>query len=109
LPAPDLLARRAGGEVEVILIERLDRGETRYAHKHLAGPRPAGLTFSSQQLFDEVGERSVLLGRLLCERGVLRRDPAEPELVAQLHYSLMLDAHPTSAEISSSYTLSECW
>jgi hypothetical protein len=33
----DLLARCAGGEVEVVLIERLDRGEAGNAREHLAG------------------------------------------------------------------------
>jgi transposase len=50
----------------------------------------------------EVGKRSVLLGRFLCQCRVLRGDPTEPEFVAQLKYALVLDIHPTSAVISSS-------
>jgi hypothetical protein len=48
------------------------------------GPRPTRLTLGDQEFLDEVGERSAFFGRLLRQRGVLRGDPAEPELVAQL-------------------------
>jgi hypothetical protein len=78
----DLLARRAGSEVEVVLIKRLDRWEAGHPREHLARPRPARLALGDQQLLDEVGERSLFLGRLLRERGILRGDSAEPELVA---------------------------
>jgi hypothetical protein len=57
---------------------------------------------------DQVGERNAFLGGFLRQRGILCSDSAKPEFVAQLDHALMLDAHPTSAVISSSYTLSEC-
>jgi hypothetical protein len=37
----DLLARRPGGEVEIILIEGFDRWEARYTREQLACPRAA--------------------------------------------------------------------
>jgi hypothetical protein len=50
----DLLARRAGGEVEAVLIERLDPGEARDAGEHLASPRPPRLALRDQEFFDQV-------------------------------------------------------
>src|SRR6516165_11865527 len=96
----DLLARRAGSEVEVILIERLDRWEAGDACEHLAGPRPARLTLGRQQLLNEVGKRRLFLGGLLRQRSILRGQSAEPQFVAQLDYALMLDAHSISLVIS---------
>jgi len=37
----DLLARRAGGEAEVVLVKGLDGREAGHAREHFAGPRPA--------------------------------------------------------------------
>jgi hypothetical protein len=106
----DLLARCAGSAVEVVLIERLDRGEAGHSRKHLARPRPTRLALGDQQLLQEVGERGALLGRGLRQRRILRRDPAEPQLVAQINQAFVLHADATStAGISSSYTRSGCW
>jgi hypothetical protein len=74
----DLLARRAGGEAEDVLIERLDRWETGHACEHLAGPRPARLALGDQEFLDEVSERSVFLGGLLRQRRILLPRPPSP-------------------------------
>ena len=95
-------ARCAGGEVEVVLIESPDRGEAGDAREHIARPSPARFTLRAEQLLDEVGERGAFLGGFLGERGILRGDAAEPEFVAQLDHTLMLDVHPASAVISAS-------
>ena len=44
-------------------------------------------------------------GGLLRQRAIPRGDATEPELIAQLEHTLMLDAHPRSAVISSSRDL----
>ena len=71
----DLLARRTGGEGEVVLIERLDGGEARDAPEHLAGPRAARLALGGQQFLDEVGKRDAFLGRFLRQRGYCAATP----------------------------------
>lgn len=57
----------------VALIERLDRREARDAREHLSRACASRLALSGRQLFDEVGERSTVLGRLLRERGAVAR------------------------------------
>ena len=44
----DLLARRAGGEAEVILVKRLDRREAGYPREHFACPRPTRFALGDQ-------------------------------------------------------------
>src|SRR5579863_1607063 len=104
----DLLARGTSGEGEVVLIERLDRWEAGDACEHLAGPRAARLALGHEQFLNEVSERRVFLGGFLRQRGILRGHATEPKLIAELDHALMLDAHLSSAVISSSYTRSEC-
>jgi hypothetical protein len=52
----DLLARRADGEVEVVLVERFNRRKAGNPRKQLAGARPPRFAFGQQQLLNEVGE-----------------------------------------------------
>ncbi len=58
----DLLARCAGGEIEVVLIKRLDRRKARHPREHLARPSPARFALGDQQLLQEVGKRRALFG-----------------------------------------------
>jgi hypothetical protein len=51
----------AGGEAEVVLIERFYRGEARDAREHLARPRSPRLALGEEQLLNEVGERGSFL------------------------------------------------
>jgi len=44
----DLFARGTSGEVEVILVKRLDRGEVGHPREHLARPGAARLTLGDQ-------------------------------------------------------------
>jgi hypothetical protein len=48
--------RGAGGEVEVVLIERLDRGKARDPCEHLASSRARRFAFGAQQFLNEVGK-----------------------------------------------------
>ncbi len=79
----DLLARRAGGEVEVVLIERLDRGKAGDTPEHLASSRAARLALCAQQFLDEVGEGGVLLGRLLSSAEYCAATPPSRNVVGK--------------------------
>jgi hypothetical protein len=80
----DLLAGRADGEVEVVLIQRLDRREARDAREHLASSRPARLAFGGQQLLNEVVNK-VLFSAAFCGSAVYCA--ATPPSRSSLHSS----------------------
>ena len=99
-----LLARRAGGEAEVVALERLDRREAGDAGCHLSSTHPPGIGLGPQHVLEEVAERALLRGLSLRSRGPCRVDDLHPKLGAKVRDAFVLEAvhRPAPGSISSS-------
>jgi len=90
----DLRAGRAGGEAEVVLLQRLDRRQRGELQQRCTLPFASCIVLNAERSFEEVGEARLVPGGLLGEMRPVGADALELELRAHQRDAFVLQVMP---------------